>query len=495
LVVRGVGLAGGGYIFAQALTLGFYIALARLAAPEDFGEYAAGSVLVGIALLVSESGIMSALIQRRDRVEEAASTAVFATIASGLIFSALALALSPLVGDFFESDKIGEIAAVMSGVIFLRTLTAVPDALLQRRFSFLRRMVIEPASVTAFGVVAVIACANGMGAWGLVIGQYAAYALEVVLSWILARWRPKPRLATFGMWRELVSYGRHVLAATAILRVGEQADTLWLGRFLGAAPLGQYRYAVRLASTPYWALVAGASYVLFPAFSRIATELERFEDAFIRSLRWMALAGFLSTTLLLGLGEPLTIVLFGDVWRPAGLAVMAMSLYTAAGVLNSIVSEALKAHGRPDLLTRMHSLTTFLTAGLMGLAIPLGLTAVAGALSVGWSLSAIYALGLLGKTIGFSMPRVWGEIWPAAASALIAAAFLVPLEQLVVDAASRGGVEAALLVAAEGIAGVGVFLAALWVVKRSTASELWGALRSLKIRRPTRRPSPDSAAP
>jgi O-antigen/teichoic acid export membrane protein len=482
MVIRGVGIAGGGYILAQALTLGFYIALARLAAPEDFGEFAAGTVLIGFALLVSETGIMSALIQRRDRIEEAAATAVLATFANGLFFALVALALSPLVGAYFDSEEIGEIAAVMSGVIFIRTLTAVPDALLQRRFSFVRRVTVEPATVVAFGVASVIACSQGLGAWGLVIGQYVAHTLEVVLCWTLAKYRPNFRLASFAIWRELVGYGRHVFAASAILRVGEQADSIWLGRFLGPAALGQFRYALRVASTPYWALVAGASYVLFPAFSRIATESERFEDAFIRSLRWMALAGFLAAALILGVGEPLTILLFGDVWQPAGLAVMAMCMYTAAGVLSSIASEAVKAYGRPDLLTRMYTLTTVLSAALMGLGVPIGLSAVAGGLSIAWSISAVYAIHLLSTSIGFSLRRMWAEIWPAAVAAVAAAAVLVPLEQLVVDAASRDGLEAAAFIVAEGLAGAIVFLAVLWIVKRSTAKELAAGVRSLVSR-------------
>ncbi|HYH61148.1 MAG TPA: oligosaccharide flippase family protein [Solirubrobacterales bacterium] len=481
-VIRGVGIAGSGYVLAQAITLGFYIALARLAAPEDFGEFAAGSVLIGFALLVSETGIMAALIQRRSRLEEAAATAVLTTLASGTFFALVALALSPLVGAYFESDKIGEIAAVMSGIIFLRTLTAVPDALLQRRFSFVRRIVIEPTTVLAFGIAAVIATSHGLGAWGLVIGQYAAHTLEVFLCWGLAKWRPQLRLASFGMWRELVGYGRHVLAASAILRVGEQADSLWLGRFLGTAALGQFRYAMRVASTPYWALVAGASFVLFPAFSRIATEPGRFEEAFMRSLRWMALAGFFAAAIVLGLGEPLTIFLFGDVWQPAGIAVMALCMYTAAGVLSSIASEALKAHGRPDLLTRMHTLTTVLSAALMGVGVTIGLSAVAAGISIGWSVSAVYAIHLLSTTIGFSLRRMWGEIWPAAIAALVSAAVLVPLEQIVLDAASRDGIEAAALIVAEGLAGAVVFLAALWVVKRGTARELAAGARSLHSR-------------
>ncbi len=64
-------------------------------------------------------------------------------------------------------------------------------------------------------------------------------------------------------------------------------------------------------------------------------------------------------------------------------------------------------------------------------------------------------------------------------AALAAAAVLVPLEQLVMDAASRDGLEAAAVIVAEGLAGAIVFLAALWVVRRSTAKELAGGAGSL----------------
>ena len=51
----------------------------------------------------------------------------------------------------------------MSGLLFVRSLQVVPEALLQRRFSFLRRVIVEPAQTTAFGIAAVIATSNGLG--------------------------------------------------------------------------------------------------------------------------------------------------------------------------------------------------------------------------------------------------------------------------------------------------------------------------------------------
>ncbi len=485
-VIRGVGLAGAGHLLGQALNLGFYVALARVAAPSDFGEFAAGSILVAVGLLLSQSGIGSALIQRRDRLEEAAATAVVATFASGLSFGVLALGMAPLIGLFFASSRIGEIAAVMSGVIFVRTLSAVPDALLQRRFSFLRRLVVEPVSVIAFGTVAVTATSKGLGPWGLVAGQYAAALVDLSLSWTLARYRPKLQLASFAMWRELVSYGRHIVTATVVLRAGDQGDTLWLGRFLGTGPLGQYRFGFRLASAPYAALLAAAGYVLFPAFARIAGERERFEAAFMRALRWMAFVGFFTGFLVLGLGEPLAVILFGDVWREAGYAAMAMAMYTAAGTITSISSEALKAHGRPDLLIRMHGLMTMSALVLMGAMLPLGVVGVAGALSIAASISAGYSIWLMTRTIGFPLRDMAAEIARPTAAGLLMASILIPLEQVIVRAAHQPFIEAVALTAAEGLLGAAIFVTAMALVAPTVTSELWDTIprRRNRGRRP-----------
>ena len=200
-VVRGAGLAGAGFILTQVLTLGFFVALARLASPQDFGDLAAGTLLINVGLLFSESGMLAALIHRADRVDEAASTATFATMLAGLGLALAALAASPLVGALFDSSTIGAVAAASSGMLFLRPLRVVPEALLQRRFSFLRRLIIEPIGIVVFGVTAVIATANGMGVWGLVLGYYVSEVSDVLLSWTLVRWRPRLRDASIAMWR------------------------------------------------------------------------------------------------------------------------------------------------------------------------------------------------------------------------------------------------------------------------------------------------------
>ena len=157
-VVRGAGMAAGGYAAAQGLNLVFYLVLARLIAPAEFGAFAAATVLLGFLALVTDSGMTSALIHREDRMEEALSTATVSTFAGGLLLSLAALAAAPAIGFFFDSSKIEALAAAMSGIVLLRTVVSVPAAILQRSFSFRRRMIVEPAQVIAFGTISV-ACA------------------------------------------------------------------------------------------------------------------------------------------------------------------------------------------------------------------------------------------------------------------------------------------------------------------------------------------------
>jgi PST family polysaccharide transporter len=481
-VVRGTGISGVAYLITQALTLGSYLILARLATPEEFGQLAAGSILVSVGILLSESGMLAALVHRRDRLEEAAATAVIATFAAGSGLALLAFAASPIVGSFFGSDQIASVAAATSGLLFLRAIPVVPTALLQRRFSFLRRVVVEPAGAIAFGVTAIVATAEGLGVWGLVLGFYAHAVTDVILSWVLARWRPRLRRASFQMWRELVGYGRHVFTATAVLRIGGEVPVALLGRFVGASPLGQYRYANRIAATPFAVILAAASSVLFPAFARISTERERFRGAFVRALRWMATIGIPSGLILLPLGHPIAMLVFGKTWSDAGWAVMALCLLPAAGAIISVVSEVFKADGRPELLTRMHLLETGLGAAAMVALLPFGLIGVAAGISVGATGGAIYALHRVHVVLDLPIRSILREVAPPLAAAVLMAGCLLPVELLLVDAAGHDTGLGLALVAAEAASGLLAYGLCLHLLVPGQTRELTDLLR-LGLRR------------
>jgi O-antigen/teichoic acid export membrane protein len=494
-VVRGAGLAGAGYIVTQVLTLGFFVALARLASPDDFGELAAGTLLVNVGLLFGESGMLAALIHRRDRIDEAASTATVATVFAGIGLALASLALSPLIGTLFDSSRIGEVAAVSSGMLFLRPLRVVPDALLQRRFSFLRRLIIEPIGIVFFGITAVIATANGMGVWGLVLGYYVSEVANVILSWGFVRWRPRLRDASIAMWRELIRYGRFIVATTALHTAEQQIPVVLIGRFVNAGALGQFRYAARMELTAGSVVVQAASYVLFPALARITDDRERFRAACLRSLRSMCEIGFPLGLLLIPLGVPAAVIAFGEVWRDAGYAAMALAGVTVAGTLISFASEVVKADGRPDILAVIRVVNLVAAVAFMLALLPFDLVGVAAGLSLGTFTGAIYAVVKVSQLLEIPVRRMTHEILPATIAATFMAATLTPIEFLLVDASSHGTALGLCLLALEGLLGIGLYLLAMRIVSPDGFRELIALVKRLLRRGEDPEPGVEGAAP
>jgi PST family polysaccharide transporter len=425
-VVRGASLISSGYLLTQLITLGSYVILARLAGPAVFGAVAAAWLLIGVGTLFSESGMSAALIQRDNRLDEAAATAVLSTFLGGMALSLIALALSPLVGLYFHSSQIGLLAAALSGVLLINAATVVPDALMRRRFSVVRRVVIDPLNAFIYGLAGVVALSAGMGAWGLIIAIYAAGCFRAVAVWVANRWLPDFHKASFGMWRELASYARHVVASQILRRVGDVATTAVIGRILGTTMLGQYRFGWRMANQVGMPVAVGGMFVLLPAFARMATDTERLRAAFLRSARLLSLLVLPISFALIPLGEPLTVALLGEPWREAGHVLAALTGVTAALPFITLGNELFKAVNRPDLLPRV---TLVRTVGMLlsiAVVVPLGVVGVASGMSIAFLLAALYGLRHVAQVLTVSAGLLAAQFAaPALASAVMALGLFV----------------------------------------------------------------------
>jgi PST family polysaccharide transporter len=477
IVVRGASIAGAGFGLTQAISLATYLALARLLRPSDIGAYAAASVLIMVGLVIGESGMMAALIRRRDRVEEAFNTAFLASIGMGFGLALAAVAAAPLVGLVFHSYTVAVMSAVMAGTMVLRLALIVPSARFQRNFSFMRRAVLDPLGALLFGASAVAASLSGLGPWSLVIGTYAQFAVDVIVSWTMSRWRPRPHLASRAMWREIARFGRPVFAANLISRASAQVPVIAVGRILGAATLGQLSYAVRVGTQPVAAMVDVGAYTLLPAFSRISEEPARLRAALLRTLRWACAVAFPLGLLLVPLGTPAVVLVFGAKWRPAGHATMALGVYCAALCFGTVAAEVWKAAGRPGMLPRMQGLGLVLTILLVAVAAPFGLVPVAAALAVSAILVAAYAVHGMGKVVGIEPLRLAREVAPPAISALTMAAVLFVSEHLVVHSDSHSTAVGAALLVGQALLGVVIYLSCLTALSPNCRRDLAGVVR------------------
>jgi O-antigen/teichoic acid export membrane protein len=484
VVVRGASFTGAGYLLTQAITLVSYVVLARLAGPSVFGAFAAAWILVGVSTFFAESGMSAALISRNDRLEEAAATALVSTVVAGVGLTALALAGSPLVGLYFHSHHIGALAAALSGVLLLNALTVVPDALMRRRFSYVRLMIVDPLNALTYGVAGTVALAEGMGGWGLVLATYAAGVVRVAAVFGFGRWKPQFRGASFAMWRELARDARHVVAGEVVREIGGIANTALLGRFVGTAPLGEYRFGWRMATQAGLPVAQASAHVLLPAFARMADDADRFRSAFLRSTRVIAILTLPVGFALVPLGEPAAVALLGNSWRTAGHVLAALAGAAIALPAIALATEVFKAANRPDILPRMSLVLAVGTLVLLGALLPFGVVAVAGGASLAYLATAGYAFERTARILSLP-PRslvtaIAGPFAAAAGMAGVLFAFRGVWEPPSSSALRQfGWLGVSLLVA------VPTYIALLRVLAPSSMAELMQAARAFRSRKST----------
>jgi O-antigen/teichoic acid export membrane protein len=480
-VVRGATIASGGLVLTQALTLAIYIVLARLAAPSTFGTLAAASIFVAVGDLFIESGMTAAVIQRRDRLEDAFSTAFAATFAGGVVFTLLSAALAPLAGLYFQSHQITLVAVAIAGSHFFTGASIVPDALLQRRFSFVRRLVVDPLAIIALGVVSGLTLASGFGVWGLVLGSYAQGITRLVLTWAFVSWRPKLNRVSFTTWRELARYGQHVLASEILRDSSRSLNTLLIGRFISAGALGQYRFGWRIAQSVTAPVLAASTYVVFPAFARISGDEPRYRAAFLRALRLVYLVVIPTSLILLAIGEPLTVLLLGERWHTAGWVLSALAPLGAGYALGSITANVFKASSRTEILAKSSAISAGLNMALIVAFLPLGPVGIAAGASLAAIVVGAWMLREAIRIVGAPWRSIIPGILQPTAAACAMAVVVALAEWFVIDAASRGTALGLVFLTLEVVLGAGIYLILMALIASDT---LFEALRLVRHLRP-----------
>ena len=370
--VRWVAVGQAGRIGLQVLTL---LLLSRLLPPADFGLVALVTAVCNFALLWRDLGTATALVREAELRDAMVNTVFWLNAAIGFVVAAVVwLAREPLAAALGDA-RVAPLLAVVACSFPLQGLGAAQQALLERAGRFRALAVIEIAA-GALGLG--IAVAGGLAGWGalsLVLQTVATAGGATVLLWWRSGWRPSGGWQA-GELRALVPFSGHLTAFNLVNYVTRNADSLIIGRTLGAGVLGAYSLAMRVTLFPVQNLTWAASRALLPVMNRPGQAAGELAALYRRSL---ALIALLSAPLMAGLfalREDFVAVVLGPQWP---LAVAAA--YLVANLLQAL----------PFLLLALRQLGLGPAVLARALAAP-----AAGAVALLAVIGGVQALGLLG---------------------------------------------------------------------------------------------------
>ncbi len=346
--VRAVGYNGISMICRQAFLFVTTAVLARLLLPSDFGLVGMAAIVTGLVYSVRELGLSAAIVQRAELDDLHLTSSFWANVAGGLALFGICAAVAPVAARFFRNETVAPILIVSSLGLVISSLGIVHRASLLRRLDFKAVAVAEIGTSVTYGVSAIIMARMGLGVWSMVYGTLLGSAVGVVLWWTGFRWAPAFRFSR-QKFLDLFRFGANVMGSGLVGYFNQNVDYLFVGRRLGASPLGIYTLAFKLISFPLTRISFVVTDVTFPAYSRIQEDDARLRRAYIKTLRYISLFAFPVLFGLAILAPEFVRAIYGIKWSDA---VLPLQIMCALGMLKSVgttVGSVLRAKGRPDV--------------------------------------------------------------------------------------------------------------------------------------------------
>ena len=140
--------------------------------------------------------------------------------------------------------------------------------------------------------------------------------MSLIGVWLGAGWIPREKPSFRGLLR-FYKFGGAVMLADGATVLAREADSVLIGRYVGAAQLGHYDRGNKLAIIPIQRINTVLQQLMLPILSRIKEEPGRYRYAYLRVIRQLML--FMTPGVVaVGVTAPVLVpFLIGDQWVPA----------------------------------------------------------------------------------------------------------------------------------------------------------------------------------
>jgi PST family polysaccharide transporter len=352
------------------------VVLARLLVPGDFGLVAMATSITGLGQAFADLGLSEATIQREGITHEQVSTLFWINTVIGFTLTLLTIGLAPVLAWFYGEPRLKAITLVLSATFLIGGLRVQHDALLRRQMRF-RALGIRDVAACLFAVpVGIVLAWNGAGYWSLLALPLTLNFTQMVLSWVMARWIPglPQRNAEVG---SLLGFGGKVAISYLTCNVTRSADSVLIGWYWGATPLGLYSRAYNLLMLPVRQLSGPVRSVAVPGLSRTQDNPALFARYYLRAVNlilWIStpIFGFLFVA-----AEPVITLVLGNRWLAAAPIFQLLSIAALGHLLLESVIWIFISSGESGRLFRLVlSISTVIIFALAA-GLPFGIKMVA----------------------------------------------------------------------------------------------------------------------
>lgn len=339
---------------SRASTLLKTVIAARVLAPDAFGIYGLGLVVMMALQTISDLGFDKALIQHKEEeVDTLLETAWTVRILQGAFVSIALVGGAPFVARLFSEPALVGVLQAFAVVPLLQGISNPSVIYFQKDLTFHKEFMYKYSGNISNAVVAVVLVFWIGNLWALVLGLIAGNAVKFIASYLLTDEVPGVGFSRADA-SQLFGFGKWLYGSVLLMFLIQSGDDLFVGWLLTATALGFYRLAFQFGNAPATEVSNVIQSVIFPAFSKLQNDEARLRKAFEQLLVVIYVVTVPMTVGIILVAPSFTRVVLGEKWIPM---IPILQLMAVGGLLRAVITIGgglFRGYGTPESEFRMN---------------------------------------------------------------------------------------------------------------------------------------------
>ena len=395
---------------AQVVSFIVSIVLARILLPEDYGTIALVTVFTSILQVFVDSGLGTALIQKKDADDLDFSSVFYFNFVVCLILYAGMFIASPYIALFYNDITLTSVIRVLSLTIVISGVKGIQQAYVSRNMLF-KRFFYSTIGGTIFSAFLGIGMAYaGLGVWALVAQQLSNTAIDTIILWITVKWRPR-KAFSWKRVRTLLTFGWKLLISALLDTSYNNLRNLIIGKLYSSADLAFYNQGDKFPKVIVTNINTSIDSILLPTMSSAQDDKERVKQMTRRAIKTST---YVMAPLMMGLAfcaEPIVRIVLTDKWLPCIPFLRIFCITYMFWPVHTANLNAINAMGRSDwflkleIIKKIMGMTILLSTmwfGVMAMAYSLLLSSVLSQIINSWPNRILLGYGYLEQVRDFA---------------------------------------------------------------------------------------------
>lgn len=337
---------------AQGVTLIVSIVLARLLEPEVYGTVAIITVFTTILQVFVDSGLGSALIQKKDADEQDFSTIFWFNVSMCILLYILLFLGAPAIASYYNRPELTLLIRVLGIILIISGVKNIQISYVSKNMIFKKFFFSTLGGTIAAACVGIILACSGFGVWAIIMQNIVNQLIGTIILWITVPFKPKLKFS-FNRFRILFSFGWKMLLSGIIDTIYNQLRQMIIGKRYQSEDLAYYNKGMQFPNLIVTNVNTSIDSVLFTTMAEAQNDRERVKSMTRRSIK---ISTFVMMPMMIGLAacaDSFIPLLLTEKWVDSIFYLRIFCFTYAFYPIATANLNAIKSLGRSDLFLKM----------------------------------------------------------------------------------------------------------------------------------------------